>query len=224
MALSTYRSFVAAVVRLRTLRGKLGQRLKGALAFLQDELAEGLRHATRASWIGDTSIGPAYDALGPGGSELSLPRYPVETWTQYHERLKRVWQDWPFAGDESTIIGQLTEAGFPGAVIYTPLNADFDPSDYWSHFIVFLPEGSHPVVAPAPKWGAFNWGDGTKYGPIGLTSAQYGTIRSIIRKFKPGHWICRWVVFQISGWQYGTGHTWGEAGLKWGGQSARVGA
>lgn len=220
--MTTYLEYLDRVIRLRTLRGPRGQALVGTFGVLADALAQGWSEGLRAPWIGDVGEGPAYDALGPAGSELSMPRYPGESWTQYHERLQRAWTDYRFAGTEATIEAQLAAAGFPGARVLGPNDTTIEPPGYWSHFIVYFPIGSHTVTASAPKWGSFKWGDGTQYGPVGLSAQQLQTIRAIVRKWKPGHWICRELVFQIAGWQYGTGRTWGEIGLKWGGESARV--
>lgn len=218
--MANYKDFVARIVPT-VLRTEPGRQLVGTFALLFDGLAEGMRHAVRAPWVGD-SIGPAYDGLGISGKELSLPRYPGETWIQYHARLQRAWDDWQHAGHESSILGQLAAAGFPGAVIYSPQNSDFSPTGYWSQFRVFYPQGTHSVTGQGPKWGSFSWGDGTTYGPVGISAQQLAALRSIIRKFKPGHWICRHLIFEISGWTYGTGRKLGEPGLKWGGKSARV--
>lgn len=209
----------------RVFRSGFGERLVGVFALMFDLLAEGTRQAVRAAWVGDRVIGPAADALPDLGDQRSLPAYPTETFDQHHARLQRAWIDWPAAGDESSILGQLAAAGFPGAVIYTKQSHPtmFASSD-WSQFVVFYPLGTHTVTAPGPLWGAFLWGDGTAYGPVGITLEALNTIRSIVRKFKPGHWRCDGIIFEISGWTYGTGHTWGEVGLVYGGEIARVGA
>jgi len=218
-----------------------------------DTSSEGIRQAIRAAWVGDSDIGPAEDALGPAGAELSLPRYPIETRAQYHTRLQRAWEDWQKAGHETSIVGQLEAAGFPGAVIY---HASEWPTagrvDWWSQFWVFFPEGTHTVTDPGPRYwddgsaplygsfpwgggatygthapgsgvGAFLWGDGSTYGPIGITPESLLVIRSIIQKFKPARWICSGVIFEISGWTYGTGPSWGDPGLVWGGEVSTVG-
>lgn len=196
MAFRTFRSFIAAVSPT-VLRGFYGQRLGGAIALLKDYVAEACRQAVRASWIGDTpGNGPAYDALSPAGNELSLPRYPVETWPQYHARLQRAWSDWPFAGHETSILGQLTAAGWPGAEIQYV--EDFPGyENWWSQFVLFFPFGTHPVTG-APEYGGFIWGDGTFWGVVGLSFVEMQTIRGIVRKFKPGHWVCRAIGFELS--------------------------
>jgi hypothetical protein len=216
-----YRNYIARIAA-RVLRGGPGERFAGAVALLFDWLSEGGRQAVRAFWIADRpGNGPAYDALGPAGQELSLPRYPGETWGQYHARLARAWDDWPLAGDETSILGQLAAAGFPGAVIYYPPDAPAYLTT-WSQFAVFFARGLHPVTGPGAPWGSFKWGDGTTYGPTGITAGQLQTIRSIIRKFKPAHWICPAIVFEVTGWTYGTSHKWGEPGLVYGGLTIQV--
>lgn len=215
----TYTRWVHRLTRTLALRRTAGERLLGTLCGLtSDFIAEGLRQAVRASWIGAADTGPANDALAPGGSELSLPRYPNETWQQYHARLQRAWADWVQAGHESSILGQLAAAGFSGALILH--TAD---TVNWSRFWVFFPAGTHSVTAPGPEYGDFVWGDGSTYGPIGITPDNLQAMRAIIKKFKPGHWVCSGIVFELSGFSYGTGHTYGESGLVWGGETITVG-
>jgi len=222
VAIRTYRDYLVRIAP-RVLRSLPGQKLVGLTGLLCDYIAEGARQAVRAMWIGDrTGNGPAYDALEPGGRELSLPRYPGETWASYHARLQRAWTDWPVAGHETSIEAQLAAAGFPGAVIFYVTDwPGFLTS--WSQFVVFYPAGMHPVTGPGPAYGSFNWGDGTTFGPTGITAEQLGAMRAIIRKFKPGHWVCRAIVFELSGWTFGTGHTYGEPGLVYGGETIYVG-
>ena len=214
---SNYRIYLDRISKLRSLRGKYGRRLVGAVGLLWEDLAHGFRDAVRGLWVGD-EVGPAYDGLHPAGAELSLPRYPNETWTQYHQRLQRAWLDWPFAGDEDVLVAQLAAAGWPGAIIY------FQATGYWSEFWVFYPAGTHPVTAGAPPVGGFTVGDGTVIGLLGITPAELHTLRAIVRKFKPAHWICRAIIFEISGWTVGHGQTVGDVGLTIGGESVSVGA
>jgi hypothetical protein len=187
----TYVRWIERITGQLALRQGAGQRLMGSLAMLLgDSNAEGLRQAVRASWVGDNDTGPAEDALAAAGAELSLPRYPNETWAQYHARLQRAWDDWPYAGHETSIVGQLEAAGFPGAVIYHasewPLTG---LEDWWSQFWVFFPAGTHTVTAQGPAYGSFSWGDGSSYGPLGISPENLLAIRSIIQKFKPARWI-----------------------------------
>lgn len=219
----TYTRFVQRINQQLVLRTEVGVRLIGSIGVLVDELLEGATQAVRAAWVGD-SVGPAADALSAAGEEMSLPRYPRESNEQYEARLERAWDDWPYAGHESSILGQLEAAGFPGAEIYTP--ADWPLTglpDWWSQFWVFFPAGTHSVTAAAPEVGSFTVGDGTLIGPVGLSQADLFAIRRIVKKFKPGHYICSGVIFEISGWTIGTGHTVGEPGLVLGGESELVG-
>ena len=221
----TYVRWVERITGQLALRQGAGQRLMGTLALLLgDTIAEGLRQSVRASWVGDDDTGPAEDALGAAGAELSLPRYPNEAWGEYEARLRRAWEDWQMAGDETSIVGQLEAAGFPGAVIY---HASAWPltglADWWSQFWVFFPAGTHTVTSPGRQYGSFTWGDGTILGPVGITPNQLLTIRSIIKKFKPARWICSGVIFEISIWTLGTGREFGDPGLVWGGEVSTIG-
>jgi hypothetical protein len=222
MALN-YRAFFERIVRQRIARTEVGQRLIGTCALVFDNTMESVNHALRSAWVGD-SLGPSPDALVYAGEEHSLPRYPRESQAQYEARLQRVWDDWPYAGHETSLAEQLEAAGFPGAEFYYA--SDWPTTglaDWWSQFWVYFPSGTHSVTAVAPEWGSFAWGDGTAYGPVGISFEDLDAMRRIIKKFKPAHYICGGIVFEISGWTYGTGHTWGEPGLVWGGESAVTG-
>src|SRR5690606_19196330 len=232
----TYRSFVRRIVPT-VLRTDPGRRLVGIAALVVDALASAASQAVRASWIGDRK-GPAYDALKPAGSELSLPRYAVESWDQSHAPLERASEDWQHAGHETSLIGQLEAAGFPGAEIYSALsfgwptrpplnwpNDVFPQAFWWSKFWVFFPEGTHSVTGAGPLAGdGHSAGDpGLVAGPVGLSAPQMRPIRSILRKFKPGHWRGMQILFEIVGPTAGTGHVAGEPGLVAGGQAAVMG-
>ncbi len=134
---STYLQFVRRVVPT-VLRTEPGRRLVGTCAMFSNMVAEAGTQAVRAAWIGD-SKGPAYDALKPAGNELSLPRYPVESWSQYHARLQRAWEDWQHAGHDSSVVGQLETAGFPGAEIYSALSWGWPTRPPWN-----WPKGVYP--------------------------------------------------------------------------------
>lgn len=194
------------------LRGRYGRRLGGALALLFNSAAQGLVHALKAPWI-RSDDGPAYDALALLGSEMSLPRYPVESWGQYKARLDRAWDDWPFAGAESSLIGQLAAAGYPGAQIlfFPSAPGPHGEAEYWSQFWLYFPPGTHPVTGPGPAWDSFDWGDGTLYGPAGLTLEYVETLFAIIKKWKPGHWICRGIIFGLTGAAIWGQFDWGDA-------------
>lgn len=196
----------------RTLRGHFGRRMMGAISLMFDELSESVSQAVQVSWI---ERNPPPDALGPIGRESLLARYPTETQQQYKTRIARAWTDWQVAGDESSIINQLAAAGHPGAQIFRWLG-----NGSWSEFIVFFPTGTHNVTGAGPAYGSFTYGDGTVYGPVGITPVELNTLRGIIQQWKPGRRKCVSIIWEISGWTYGTGHEYGEPELVYGGEQA----
>lgn len=206
----------------------------GAISLLADMVAENKRHALRSPLVGDKYLGgpgPAYDALTPIGKELGLPRYPPEPWPQYHRRLFRVWDDMPFAGDESVLVAQLAATGFPGALIYTPHEWPTEPgpageTPYWSQFWIVFHNGEDYGAAPAPLYDDFDWGDGTLFGITGLSYLTVKTLRGIVNQFKPAHWICRGIIFTFGGWLIGDTRTMSELdglGLTIGATNATIG-
>jgi hypothetical protein len=189
-----------------------GERFLVTLALMWDSFVQILVDAARSSWLAEDD-GPAYDALRPLGQDRSIQQFPGEDWLQYRDRLRNAWNTWSRAGSFSIIVEQLALAGFPGATITrTGL----------TEFTVHFPVGTHSFTA-APAWGSFAWGDGTAYGPGNMTPEQAATIRGIIKQWKAHNWICRRVTFQLTGWAYGDGHSWGDPGLVWGGSQTEIG-
>lgn len=188
-----------------------------------DSLLEAMSVAHRSPWLLDEQSPD--DVLGLIGRERRLPRYPSETNDQYRARLHGAWDAYKFAGDESSILGQLTTAGFGGAEIYDawqwPTRGE---PGHWSQFWVFFPAGTHTVNGIPVVGGGWVIGDGTLVGVEGITIEQVTTIRGIIRKWKPVQWVCRGVIFEISGWTVGDGHDVGESDLEIGGEQASIGA
>lgn len=222
--MANWRDWVDGAVRsYATFAGHYGERFTGfVIGLMSDLIAEGASQAVTNWWI--NSRKPPEDWLAFLGNERLLPRYPKETSLQYRQRILDAWNIWPFAGDENTIEQQLETMGFTEVQVLDAAEVPLlPPVGYWSQFWVYI-AGGHSITGSGPTYGSFNWGDGTRYGPYGLNADEYAAVRGIIRKFKPTEWICREIVWQIEGWAYGTGHTWGEAGLVWGGSVARTGA
>lgn len=201
-------------------QGPYGERLAGyVIGLMADQMADGASFALMAPWIQRDEF-PS-DAAAPLGRESNFEAYAGEATGPYIARIRRRWDDWPFAGDESSIVGQLAAAGYPGCEVrfYTarPGPHGEDPP-YWSQFWVYFPPGTHPIQIPTrrvaqfnvgagivgghPYVGGFNVGEMT-VGPIGLTAAFYSTLRGIVRKWKPGHWVCRGFVFGFVGSKVG---------------------
>ncbi len=96
-----------------------------------------------------------------------------------------------------------------------------DPT-HWSQFWVHVPEGAH-LAGTAKLWSQLGyWNPGAVWGSS-LTPPAAETVRKICMKWKPGHWVCRQVIFEVSAPLAGTGLKWGMPGLVWGGESVKVG-
>jgi hypothetical protein len=168
---------------------------------VHDLLAEGFSDAVRSPYLHLPGATPD-DSLPFIGSETGIDGYPGETLAAYRARLAEPWATWTPAGDESVITAQFAAAGYPGVEV------QFDPAatgpngeaaPYWSQFWVFFPFTSgHTVTDAGPVYGGFNWGDGTIYGVGGVTVEFYQLIHGLVRKWKPGHWICRGFIFELA--------------------------
>lgn len=210
----TFRRYVWDELSTNVLRGHFGRRLAGVFSLFADTFMEAVTQSVRVHWVADN---PPPDAVALAGAELSIERYATDTDETYHARVLRAWEDWEFAGAESAIIAQLAVAGFPGAQIVR-----WSGGGSWSEFLVFFPEGTHSVISEGPQIGSFTVGDGTVIGPEGITPAQLATIRRIVKAWRPARWVCAEIVWELSGWTIGTGHTIGEADLVIGGTQART--
>jgi hypothetical protein len=193
-----YVAFAAKLLRSSPWRGKYGRRFAGSFALLCNSAMDGAVQALKAAWQRNPD-GIPQDALGPLGEDLLLERYPVETDAQYLARLDLAWTTWQDAGGPQVLIDQLTAAGFPGVQIKTPLDWPTEPPvGYSTQFWVFFPEGTHTVTGVAPLVGGFVVGDGTIIGLSGISFERILLLRRIISKFKPGTWICRSILFEIT--------------------------
>jgi hypothetical protein len=231
--MANYRDYMEAIARGMAWAspGTLGERLLGFYALMADTIAEAASEAIRAPWL-QTHTPVPEDALAELGAEYNMPRYPGETNAQYKARLQGKWDAWEFAGNESAILAQLTAFGLPDAEIYTPrdwsarppINHPVTDTPWWSRFWVVIPDGSHSVGV------ARTYGDGSTYGNP-LDPFVYGAdmapglalaLRQLLNQWKPGHVVCAEVIFEIGGETYGTGHTYGEPGLVYGGDTAVI--
>jgi hypothetical protein len=195
-----YREFMLDVCP-PVLRGYWGRRYMAAIALpLADQLVEACRLAMTASWL-RRNVPVAEDALVALADQRNIDRYPLDSQAEFRSRVDSAWALWTGSGGPEPIISHLAAAGFPGAQIFYSWSPGLpveSPPDWWSQFWVFFPYGTHAVTAGSPAWGSFVWGDGTVYGLEGLTVPQIRMIRSIIRKWKRGQYICRNVLFELS--------------------------
>lgn len=199
-----------------------GSRFIQAIGLVFDTIAEGAQHAIYASSLAHPEF--ANDALLPLSIERNLPRFPSESESTWGARLRNAWNLWRQSGTDGGLKALFAAAGLPGVEIYTPREwPTVQPVGWWSQFWLFMPPGSHPVTSPGQPIGTFTVGDGTTIGPIGITATELAALRTSIRNFKSGHWVCRALIFQITGWTVGDGTNVGEPGLQVGGDSAVIG-
>lgn len=191
--------------------GFWGSRFAGVTGgFLMDLLAEGAATALDASWsalfspASDVYDKPA-DGLGGLGSASLLPLLPGENaHISLRARLLDKWNFWsgsPELGLESilgTATGGTADVLVPGDFVSPP-----DAFVHWSRFWVQFPEGSHPVTGSANTYaGGQTFGDGSTYGPAGLTQEYFSLLKSVSRRYKPAQWVAWDFEFVLSGITY----------------------
>lgn len=208
-----FKDWIAETVKLRPFSGPYGKAfLQGTLGRLFDDQAEGFRNAVRSAFVGDagaTAIGPALDALGAAGHELSLPRYPSETLDQYNTRLQAAWNSWTLAGTEANLIAQLALGGVTATIKHNrDWNWDGHPEN-WSRFWIIIT--GHPWTYW--QWGdGHHWGGGQTWGST-ATAAEVRDILAIVHKWKPGHWRCENIIVVMDGTAWAAGPpdgTWAD--------------
>jgi hypothetical protein len=199
---NSYRELAVIAFRgIRTLRGYYGERFVGVVfGLMPDAVAQGATEAVRSPWF--TLASQPDDALPLLGQERRLDRYPPDTSGTYRARQQNAWNLYQFTGsaDDDTMLTVFAAMGLTLGHILDIWNSpgSFADPTYWSQFIVSFDVGGHPVTAVGPAWGSFSWGDGTRYGPVGLTLEMWANIRHGLRKWKPSDWICRKVQFQLA--------------------------
>jgi hypothetical protein len=180
----TFRGLITSIAPT-VLRGEWGSRLVAGLGELVDRLSDGMLQAVRSGWVGD-DLGPAPDALSPAGNEVSLPRYRIETDDDYLARLETPWDIHPEGGTETLILEELASIGLTASFKYNQdWNWDNRPN-YWSRFW---------VVITAHPWSTWQWGDGHTWGGgqswgLDAESGYFDSLRAIVRKWKPPHYVC----------------------------------
>ncbi|MDX1526983.1 MAG: hypothetical protein R3337_00060 [Gammaproteobacteria bacterium] len=180
------------------LQGEAGRRWRMVLGALVDAMGQANREALTRHWL-RRGFPIADDCLEALGHQRNLERYPVETKPQYRARVDQAWPVWESCGPQA-MIDQFAAAGYPGVRIMYEWSPDLpvvSPPSYRTQFWVFFPFGSHPVTGATPTWGSFVWGDGTVFGPLGLTRPEIQLLRGIVRKWKAGRWICRNMIFAL---------------------------
>jgi hypothetical protein len=177
-----------------------GPLLSAGLCVLADVCADMIFRASQTGMI-SSPVSPD-DVLGMVGKERGeMFKYPAESFAQFRARLLIARDTLDVDGSGTAIVGQLAAAGFPGATIeLRPSLAGprGEAAPYLSQFAVRFPAGR--ITGIGDYWGAPTWGDGTYWGPYGLSSEELQTIRAIIEKFRDGQAVCRWLIFEITGY------------------------
>lgn len=169
----------------------------GAIAATANFLQEGFREASRAYNLTD-GVGPALDALDAIASEQGQVNYLTETTENRITRLSNVWDSAPLRGEESQLIAELALAGYPGASVQYSFTRPSqpgprgEPGPWWSQFWVLFENPSFSIELGPIIGDDLVIGDSWVIpGP----NPDVTVITQIVKKYSPGHWICRRVEF-----------------------------
>jgi hypothetical protein len=184
------------VQRLATapLDGYVGRKLSSLWGLIGDMIAGSAQQAVLARSM-RSATHPA-DALRLTGFERGMPRYAGESDIVYRARLLGAWQAWTQAGTARAVESQLRLAGFFGAKVIERWEWNWDSNAFdWSRFWVVIPRQGHPYT----PW---QLGEDTVLSRelvigLDLSPSVLALIRSIIRKWKPAHMRCEYIVFVV---------------------------
>jgi hypothetical protein len=160
-----------------------------AVGINSDLISERMSQTLRAGWTHRAQL-PG-DILQIVGRDRDLEQYPAQTNAQFQAAVDRAWADWQFAGDETSIEGQLAAAGFIGAQVVfhvDRLGPHGEAAPYWSQFWVSIPSTSVSTVPPV--WGEMVYGC-FQWGVWALSPEDAAMFWAIVRKFKPVDHVCR---------------------------------
>lgn len=216
LAFERYREFIRRLSPTVLSTG-WGEKLQGTIAGLVwDAIMDGVTSATKSPWLSLLTEQPA-DALPVVADERKLPKYVVESVTQWQARLLGAWDIWEAGGAQAEILTQLLAAGYD-AEIHSPIDwPSRSPLGWYSQFWVFLktpgPFGG-PSLAGAAVEGQHLCGIS---GPV----ERVEEVRRIVHDMRPGHVVCRSVIVLVSGTLCGSGAI--EGAHFCGGVSAQIG-
>jgi hypothetical protein len=159
------------------------------------------------------------DALPFHGVERGLPRYVGDTEDGFRSRLIDAPDIWETGDTPDGLIAELNRAGFAHVtvldandLVYMPPGHRPDGSqyaegeEYW-RFLVRIDDRAQHLFGTVTRWGAFNWGDGTKWG-FSQVPDNWGAVFQIIKKHKPADSICCGIDIIIAGAEWGA-FNWG---------------
>jgi hypothetical protein len=190
MPLKTYRQY-AEELSPTVLLGTWGARfVVGSIGLMADLIAQRAREARKASLLTAESI--PTDALPLKGYERLSPRYPADTDATYKARLIDSWERWKQGGSEQGMIAELEAYGLTDISIVLDSEWDWDGEEYWSRFWVVIK--GHAWTGPRLIGDAGSMLDGTWTLGSSATPEEVNAVRSIVRRWKPGHMICSYII------------------------------
>lgn len=215
MAFDRYREFIKRLSPT-VLSSGWGEKLQGTIAGLAwDALADGVTQAIKSPWI-SLGLEQPVDAVPVLADERKLPRYLIETPEQWQARVDDVWDIWGAGGAEPEIAAQYAAAGYP-ATIYSPLDWNRSPFDWWSQFWILI-TAAGPFGPPAVAGSAV---EGQHLCGVSGPTANVTEVRQIVAGMRPGHVVCRSIIIRLSGTICGTGAI--EGAHLCGGTQAQIG-
>jgi hypothetical protein len=203
------------------LQDPAGRAFLESLGARKDALAALAKEAVKASL---PTLCPV-DALGELGTECGIDRGAAESEAAYRKRVRAAWDQWKWAGTSYGLLLALYYAGYTPSsgkvVIQTQkgrqheLRVDFDPAVNGPDDAVITTDIGAVVLGGSPQlWSQFAVLFVSPLPPAWVStppadaSAEVESIRTLIRRWKPGHARCVALkVTPIDLWDFPT-ETW----------------
>lgn len=206
--MNTYQEYARRIIRMNP----LDYQDAGTTAHLDAQTAPLDDLAIRARTVMLARL-PTYapeDALLLLAQDRGLRRYPNEDLASFQNRVVHAFDFWAMAGTVPGLLFGLEQLGWE-AVVQEHFR-DPDPVR-WAEFSVTIT--NYPKTTPdAPRWGAFQWGDGTRWG--GRQGQDVSTILALIQDLKPAHARLRSLTLRADPPPVWGAFQWGD-GTHWGG-------
>lgn len=171
-----------------------------------DQMVDRFRQAVLARFI----VRAPADGLDLLGADRNMPRYLLETDSEYRSRLQDAWAYWQWGGTKKGVEDVLTRLGYL-VTVYEIYPRD---TSRWSEFYITI---APAVERPVKTWGDLGrWGDGGKWGQgWAAFPNEREALEQVVADIKGAHTkLARFEWISKPDYpKWGDGGTWNNGGL-----------